>query len=155
MLIALVAAVAMESFAALSHRALMHRPVGWRWHRSHHAARGRTWEANDRFPLVFATVTVVVMALGSNDVRWAGAGVAAYGLAYVIVHDVCIHGRLTRGRPLIAGRWLRWVARSHEVHHRTGRAPYGFLVPIVPSRFRVATDSLRPVDTRARVENTS
>lgn len=155
MLIALVAALAMEPFAALAHRAMMHRPLGWRWHRSHHARRGRRWEANDLFPVVFAAATIVVMALGGEEVRWAGAGVAAYGLAYALVHDVCIHGRLTGGRPLIAGRWLRWVARSHAVHHRTGGAPYGFLVPIVPARFRAATASLRVVGTRARAANTS
>jgi beta-carotene 3-hydroxylase len=157
-LISVVAALAMEPFAAVAHRALMHRPTGWAWHRSHHAARaadrGR-FEANDKFPLVFASVTIVVMALGGPAVRRAGAGVAAYGLAYALVHDVCIHGRLTGGRPVVRGRWLRWVARSHEVHHRSGAAPYGFLAPIVPARFRQATASLRPVVTRARVENTS
>ena len=37
----------------------------------------------------------------------AGAGVSAYGLLYALVHDVCVHGRLSGGRPLLPGRWLR------------------------------------------------
>ena len=52
-------------------------------------------------------------------------------------------------------RWSRLLRRAHAVHHRTGRAPYGFLVPIVPPRHQAAVASLRPVDTRALVENTS
>jgi beta-carotene 3-hydroxylase len=157
-LIAVAAALLMEPFAAVAHRAVMHRPRGWRWHRSHHGARaadrGR-WEANDRYPLVFAAATIVAMAFGGTTARQAGAGIAAYGLAYAVVHDVCIHGRLTGGRPVLRGRWLRFLARAHDVHHRSGAAPYGFLLPIVPARFRQATASLRPFDTRARAEKTS
>lgn len=130
-LVAVAAAVAMEPVAALAHRAVMHRPRGWRWHRSHHARRGRGgWEANDGFPLVFAAATVAVMAAGGTRTRAAGAGVAAYGGAYLVVHDVCVHGRLTGGRPVLPGRWLRWVSDSHATHHRTGGAPYGFLLPV-------------------------
>ncbi len=154
------AAMAMEPVAALTHRALMHRPLGWRWHRSHHRGRvagaghGRL-ERNDLFPVVFAAVTIGAMAAGGPLVRAAGAGIALYGLAYAVVHDVCVHGRLTAGRPVLPVPWLRRVAAAHAVHHRTGKAPYGFLVPIVPSSERAATASLRGVDTRARVENTS
>lgn len=156
MLIALAAALLMEPFAALAHRAVMHRPLGWGWHGSHHGPRRTAVEANDRFPLVFAAATVLAMwVAGPGPVRWAGAGVAAYGIAYAIVHDVCIHGRLTGGRPLLPGGWLRHVAAAHAVHHRWGEAPYGFLVPIVPARFRTATASFREDGTRARLEKTS
>jgi beta-carotene 3-hydroxylase len=156
-LTAVAAALLMEPVAALTHRLVMHRPRGWAWHRSHHAPRRpeRWTEANDRFPLVFATATVAVMAAGGPGVRLAGAGVAAYGVSYAVVHDVCIHGRLTGGRPLVRGAWLRHVAAAHAVHHRHGRAPYGFLVPIVPARLRAATVTLRAVGTRARREKTS
>ena len=164
MIVALVAFVLMEPIAALTHRWLMHGR-GWRWHRSHHATRGRRLEANDLFPMVFAVATIVVMAVGAAADRplllWAGAGVTVYGTAYLLVHDVCIHGRL--GRAVVAGPYLRWVARAHAVHHRDGRAPYGFLVPIVPTdrlgRDRSADDvtvaSFRPSDRRARRVKTS
>lgn len=154
-IITVVAAMAMEPIAALTHRALMHRPLGWRWHRSHHRGRRGRVERNDLFPVVFASVTIGAMAAGGPFVRAAGVGIALYGLAYAVVHDVCVHGRLTGGRPVLPIPWLRKVAAAHAVHHRTGRAPYGFLVPIVPASERAATASLRGVGTRARAENTS
>lgn len=164
MIAALVAFALMEPIAALTHRGLMHRR-GWRWHRSHHATRGRRLEANDLFPIVFAAVTIVVMAVGAAQDRsfllWVGAGVSLYGTAYLLVHDVCIHGRL--GRAVVAGPYLRWVARAHAVHHRDGRAPYGFLVPVAPTDRRgsgrsaddATVASFRPSDRRARRVNTS
>ena len=173
-LVAVAAFAAMEPVAAGAHRLLMHGP-GWGWHRSHHRGRldpfgargtpgarrraGGAFERNDLFPVCFALATVAVMAAAwvtsTGAVLAAGAGVTAYGVVYTAVHDVCVHGRLRRGRPFVAGRWLRWVAASHAVHHRTGAAPYGFLVPIVPARHRPAVISLRPVPTRARLEKTS
>jgi len=180
-LVAVTAALAMDGVAALAHRHLMHGR-GWVWHRSHHLARGRRLEANDAFPVVFAVVTATVMAAGAGGaglrpLLWVGAGVSAYGLSYLVVHDVCIHGRL--GRPLIVGRYLRWVRDAHRIHHLYGGAPYGFLLPVVPRALRrrasttdrdpfgrapvgagwtseaVTVASLRAVDTRARPENTS
>ena len=139
-LVALVAFVLMEPFAAGAHRLVMHGP-GWGWHRSHHVGRHNRVEDNDRFPVFFAGATVTAMAIGAlTGPTWllgAGAGVTAYGAAYLFVHDVCVHGRLTHGRPLVRGRWLRWVAASHAVHHRTNRGPYGFLCP-VPAGFSIA-----------------
>jgi beta-carotene 3-hydroxylase len=180
-LVAVAAALAMDGVAALAHRHVMHGQ-GWAWHRSHHVARGRRLEANDVFPVVFAAVTVMTMALGAGDgglrpLLWIGAGVSAYGLTYLVVHDVCIHGRF--GRPLIAGRYLRWVREAHRIHHLYGGAPYGFLLPVVPSAVRrrassigrdplrrgplgagwtndaATVTSLRVVETRPRPENTS
>ena len=68
---------------------------------------------------------------------------------------VGVHGRLSGGRAVLPGRWLERLGRAHLVHHRTGAAPYGFLLPIVPARHRAAVASLRPVETRALVSNTS
>lgn len=156
---AAVSAVLSEPAAALSHRLVMHRRRGWRWHRSHHVPRYRRWEDNDRFPLVFAGLTIATMAYGRRHrhphLVAAGAGVAVYGTMYALVHDVAIHGRLTAGRPVLPGRWLRWVAQRHAVHHRTGAAPYGFLLPIERPRYQAAVASLRGVETRALAANTS
>jgi beta-carotene 3-hydroxylase len=156
--LAAVTLAASEPAAALAHRAVMHGS-GWRWHRSHHRARRGGWEDNDRFPLVFAALTMAAMVVGRSTGRErlvaAGAGVTGYGLLYLLVHDVGVHGRLSGGSPILPGRWLRRLGRAHAVHHRTGEAPYGFLVPIVPARHRAAVASLRPVETRALVENTS
>lgn len=160
MIVAVVAALAMESVAALAHRYLMHHPRGWAWHGSHHRPRKGRFEMNDLYPLVFAAVTITAMAVGNARPGWrwlfdVGVGVTAYGVVYALVHDIGIHGRLSGGRPVLPGPWFRWVAAAHAVHHRTGKAPYGFLLPVAPRRFRAATASLRLVDTRARVEKTS
>jgi beta-carotene 3-hydroxylase len=173
-LLVVLAAGAMEPLAALSHRTVMHGR-GRRWHASHHASsrgsglgRPDGFEANDLFPLWFALATVAIMALGAfvgplAPLLWIGTGVTLYGAAYLLVHDVCIHGRL--GRPFGRGRYLSWVREAHRAHHRTGGAPYGFLVPVVPrERRRVPIEvtcaaptvaSLRPVESRSRPEKTS
>jgi beta-carotene 3-hydroxylase len=133
-LIAFVAFVLMEPVAAAAHRLVMHGRA-WVWHRSHHIGRHDRVERNDRFPALFACFTAGAMSVGASagfsELVAAGAGVSGYGLAYLVVHDVCVHGRLTHGRPLVTGRWLRWLAACHAVHHRTGAAPYGFLCPVM------------------------
>jgi beta-carotene 3-hydroxylase len=138
----IAAAAATELLAAVAHRRVMHAG-GWGWHRSHHAGRvaqpstRARLERNDLYPVTFAAVTIGGIALGSGvprlrALRWIGAGVTAYGAAYLLVHDVCIHGRLT-GAPIVRGRYLRHVAAAHAQHHRDGAAPYGFLVPVARS----------------------
>jgi beta-carotene 3-hydroxylase len=175
--VVLATIVVMEPAVALTHRFVMHG-AGWAWHRSHHQPPRAMLEANDLFPVAFAAATVGVMAVGSSVtglglLLWFGVGVSAYGAAYLVVHDICIHGRL--GRSVLVGPYLRWVAASHAVHHRYGREPYGFLVPIVPAARRergqasgreagrgtgraaeaTTVPILRAVDRRARRVNTS
>jgi beta-carotene 3-hydroxylase len=171
-----IAALAMEPMAALLHRTVMHA-IGWGWHRSHHQRRVGVLERNDLFPLVFAALTIIVMAIGAGtgltDLVAAGAGVTAYGFAYLVVHDLCIHGRFV-GAPVGRGRYVRWVRSAHRVHHLYGVAPYGFLSPIVPpelrrraaatpgepfearpQRARATAATLDVVDTETRREKTS
>ena len=50
---------------------------------------------------------------------------------------------------------LKLMGLDLAVPDRAGGAPYGFRVPIAPPRHQAAVASLRPVDTRALVENTS
>ena len=172
--VVLLAAAAMEPIAAILHRLVMHRR-GWGWHRDHHAPHRARFETNDLFPVVFAAVTIIVMAVGASFVAlrpllWIGAGVTAYGAAYLLVHDVCVHGRI--GRPIERTAYVRYVRRAHRVHHLFGREPYGFLFPVVPTGLRsraerldrdgdgrvnaaATVDSLRAIDTRARRVNTS
>ncbi len=134
--------VAMEPITYAAHRFVMHG-VGWVLHRSHHHRRRvSSWrdrfEANDWFPVVFATVTIGAMALGTG-LRSAsllvpiGVGVTAYGATYAFVHDVYIHGRLGR-LPVLAP--LERLRDAHAIHHLFGGEPYGMLCPIVPRDLR-------------------
>lgn len=176
--IAAAAFVLMEPFAAVTHRLLMHRR-GYRLHASHHAPVRSRFERNDVFPVVFGAATVAVFAAGSfvpglGVLSAIGAGITAYGIAYFVIHDVAIHGRVL-GRPAGRSAYVRWVRRAHRVHHVGGAAPYGFLLPVLsPARARryrdagsrrdwsgrpvaaaAATSSLRVAETVTRRENTS
>ena len=137
-LVAVAALVAMEPVTALLHRALFHGP-GYGLHRSHHLRRRPGVEANDAYPVALAGVTIAAMAVGSRGGSLAvllpvGAGVTAYGLAYLVVHDLYIHRRL----PLLPPRLglLEPLRRAHHLHHLHGGAPYGMLCPVVPARLR-------------------
>jgi beta-carotene 3-hydroxylase len=139
-LTALVAFVLMEPFTYAAHRWVMHG-FGERLHRSHHrAVPSPGWEANDGYPVIFAGVVMLALAVGFN-VPGAGMlvpvciGVTAYGLAYALVHDVYIHDRL----PLFRGRrfaLLDRLADAHRIHHLYNGEPYGMLLPVVPKELR-------------------
>jgi beta-carotene 3-hydroxylase len=145
----------MEAIAAAEHRWAMHG-FAWSWHRSHHLPPAGRLERNDRFPVVFAAIAIVLFLVGTNvDGLWVlvpvAAGITAYGATYFLIHDVYIHGRLGGGHlPRIAA--LDRLGAAHELHHRFNDAPYGMLVPVVPSRIRSRnTDSsTTTIDLRSR-----
>jgi beta-carotene 3-hydroxylase len=138
-LVAVVALVLMEPVTALVHRFVMHG-FGMGWHRSHHESPGAVLEANDLFPVVFATATIVLLAVGvyvasaPRVLVPIGIGITAYGAGYLLLHDVVIHRRLAF-LPLPDGLLRRW-REAHNVHHLFARAPYGFLAPVVPAELR-------------------
>ncbi len=146
-LLALSAFVLMEPVTAATHRWVMHG-IGSRLHRSHHQRPGSPgWEANDWFPVMFASIVMVAMWFGFNRDGFAAlvpvtVGVTLYGAAYALVHDVYIHGRLSwlRGRRIDV---FDRLAAAHRIHHLYGGAPYGMLLPVVPAELRAraaATD---------------
>jgi beta-carotene 3-hydroxylase len=128
----------MEFIAWFSHKYVMHGFM-WFWHESHHKPRKGTFELNDLFGFMFAIPSAWLIILGSEAFDWrffAGIGIALYGVAYFLVHDVFVHQRV---------KWLR-VARlkyfkamrqthhlHHEVHTKEGAEAFGFL--FVPKRY--------------------
>lgn len=143
--------VVMEPVTYAVHRWVMHG-AGWCLHRSHHAARAARLEANDAFPVVFAGITLVAMLAGFS--RWptlvaVTAGVTLYGVAYGLVHDVYIHGRLGGRRRVGALERLR---EAHALHHRFGGEPYGMLLPVVPAAVRLRAASSAKVSREAEAE---
>jgi len=141
--VALGAFVGMEGFTYLTHRFVMHG-VAWGLHRSHHQPAADRFEANDVFPCVGAGLAMVGFAVGFNvpmpSLVAVGAGVSAYGAAYMFVHDVYIHGRLG-GLPEVAV--LERLRRAHAIHHLFQGEPFGMLLPVLPRRWR---DLARTVD---------
>lgn len=148
-----IAFIAMEPIAAVAHRFVMHGR-GYSWHRSHHLAAATRFEKNDLYPLVFASMTMAAMALGTvvhglQSLVWIGVGVTLYGCAYGLVHEVCIHGRGV-GRPVGHGRYIAYVRAAHRTHHMGGRGPYGFLAPITTSRARQRVATIERRSSAAR-----
>ena len=154
LLLSAAAFVAMEPVTAATHRWVMHG-IGERLHRSHHRSWQRTrrrtesatraagtarLEANDWYPVMFAAIVNLGFFAGFN---WdgfgalvpAGVGVTVYGMAYALVHDVYIHGRLgwfTNRRVAAFDR----LAEAHRIHHLYNAAPFGMLAPVVPAALR-------------------
>lgn len=130
---AIVVATMMDGWAALLHRFAWHG-VLFPVHRSHHAPRGGRWEANDALSLLHAPIAIALILYGcvglpslARELAYGvGIGMSVFGVAYVIVHDGLVHGRLPVA-GLARFRFFRAIARAHRVHHLGHRAgaPFG------------------------------
>ena len=149
----IAAFAAMEPITAATHRWVMHG-LGQFLHRSHHRQITARVEANDAYPVMFAAVVCVGLWAGFNlpgldGVIPVGIGVTLYGIAYAVVHDVYIHGRIGLfGHRRIAV--MDRLAEAHRIHHLYNGAPYGMLFPVVPKRLRerAAGTDRNPLDQR-------
>ncbi|MBN3036232.1 MAG: sterol desaturase family protein [Bacteroidales bacterium] len=121
----------MEFVAWFTHKYVMHGFL-WVLHKDHHIRDGRKVEWNDLFALFFAIPSVVLLILGienAMDYRtWIGVGIACYGLAYFLFHDVYVHERVKLPvRP--ENRYLRATLKAHLDHHKPRFfSNYGFLL---------------------------
>ncbi|HEX7740894.1 MAG TPA: beta-carotene hydroxylase [Sphingobium sp.] len=126
---------AMEGFAYVMHRWVMHGP-GWFLHASHHRVRTGNWEANDLYFVIFASPSILLL-LGGVQWGWGqwatacGAGIAAYGLIYLGFHDIIVHQRL-RHRYVARSPYMKRIVQAHRLHHavetRRGCVSFGFLI---------------------------
>ncbi|NQV52354.1 MAG: sterol desaturase family protein [Flavobacteriales bacterium] len=110
----------MEFMAWSMHKYVMHG-LGWYFHRDHHQHKPGYFEKNDVFFLIFAIPSwlfIMTGMMGGNDWRvWVGLGIALYGLAYFLVHDVFIHQRLPWFRRT-DNLYFRAIRKAHKVHHK-------------------------------------
>ncbi|MDB4943163.1 MAG: crtZ [Labilithrix sp.] len=132
-LVALVVAALMEPWARLLHGRVWHRSL-WPVHRSHHTRRRGWFERNDVLSAAHAPVAMVIVMVGCNLHGFAaaatiglGAGMTLFGVAYFVLHDGFVHGRLPV-RFLSRVGWLDRLRVAHAVHHARGEAPYGFFL---------------------------
>jgi beta-carotene 3-hydroxylase len=146
--VAIVTAVAMEPWAASLHDRLWHRML-WPIHRTHHAPRRGALEANDMLAAIHAPVAIALIVYGcllpgklAGQVAFGlGVGMTVFAVAYVIIHDGVVHGRLPV-RRLLASAYVRKVVRAHRAHHRNelDGHPFGlFLGPWELERARRRT----------------
>jgi len=116
----LLAFCAMEFTAWFMHKYVMHGFL-WFLHRDHHDPETHFPERNDAFFLVFAIpswLSIMFGLMNGIDVLfYIGVGIAVYGLAYFLVHDVFIHRRLNffkqGNHP-----YLKAIRKAHKVHHK-------------------------------------
>ena len=110
----------MECITWLTHRFVMHGFL-WYLHEDHHKPGPGFFEKNDAFFLIFAIPSWLCIQFGLQErLYWVaaiGSGVALYGFAYFMVHEVIIHQRFkwfTRSNNSYV-RTIRW---AHKMHHK-------------------------------------
>ena len=125
----------MEFWAMILHGALWHGPW-WPTHRSHHEPPRGRFELNDSFAVIHAVIATGLIIYGCEATPSTSAylcvatgfGMTTFGVAYFLVHDGFIHGRL----PLQffeRSAYLRRVRNAHRVHHKRDHAgPYGLFL---------------------------
>lgn len=131
----LATVAAMELFANVTHRWVMHGP-GWFLHASHHRARTGPFEWNDLYAAIFAVPSIFLIYQGvqgdwGGSATAVGAGIAAYGAIYFGFHDVIVHQRLPH-RVVPRSAYFKRIVQAHRLHHavesRLGAVSFGFLV---------------------------
>ena len=124
----------MEGVAWFTHKYIMHGFL-WSWHKSHHKVHDHTLEKNDLFAVVFSVPSALLIMAGIEfpAFRWllfVGIGVAAYGVFYVLFHDILVHRRL-KIKYKAKNSYLRRMIRAHYIHHevhtKEGAEAFGFL----------------------------
>lgn len=133
-LIVLALVAAMEITAYATHRWVMHGPLGWGWHESHHRDREGAFEKNDLYAVVFAGLAISLFGVATLTTTawlfWVAAGITAYGLLYFLAHDGLVHNRLPF-RIVPKGGYMQRLYQAHRLHHavegREGCVSFGFL----------------------------
>lgn len=133
-LIALGVVAAMEITAYATHRWIMHGPLGWGWHESHHRERKGAFERNDLYAVVFASLAIslfgVAALTGTPWLFWSALGITLYGLLYFLAHDGLVHNRLPF-RIVPRSGYMQRLYQAHRLHHavddKDGCVSFGFL----------------------------
>ena len=134
MAIALALVAVMEFTAYAVHRWVMHGPLGWGWHESHHQEREGTFEKNDLYAVVFACIAMTLFVIAPLTqqavIFYIAVGITLYGLLYFIAHDGLVHQRWPF-RIVPKSGYAQRLYQAHRLHHavdgRDGCVSFGFL----------------------------
>ena len=123
----------MEIVAIVVHKYIMHGPLGWGWHESHHKVTPGHFERNDLYAVVFSGLSAGLFIAGSLlwwPLWYVAIGMAVYGALYYFVHDGLVHQRWPFNYTPKSGYLYRLVL-AHRMHHHTigreGSVSFGFL----------------------------
>ncbi|MDP5168893.1 MAG: sterol desaturase family protein [Bacteroidia bacterium] len=111
--------IAMEGWAWISHKYLLHGPL-WFLHKTHHEPQDTWWEWNDLVALLYGITSSTLIVLGIGQLSWhfyVGAGIAAYGMLYFLFHDVIIHRRV-KLKYHFSSSYINRLIRAHKIHHK-------------------------------------
>ncbi|MFD1553719.1 carotene hydroxylase [Putridiphycobacter roseus] len=129
----------MEFVAFFVHKYVMHTFL-WGLHKDHHQPTDHHLQKNDFFFLIFAIPSWLGIMLGLMYALpifvTIGAGIALYGVCYVLVHEIFIHQRL-RFFKKTNSAYLKGIRKAHKVHHKNMGKEHGtcFGMLIVPKKY--------------------
>ncbi len=110
----------MEFVAWSVHKYIMHGFL-WKLHKDHHQVnKDHVFQKNDSFFLIFAIPSILLIFNGFNSgnfTLYIGIGIALYGLAYFVVHEIIIHQRI-KILSRINNKYVRGIRMAHKVHHK-------------------------------------
>jgi len=119
-LIAIAVFIVMEPVTWFTHKYIMHGFL-WYLHEDHHKPHKGFFEKNDAFFLIFAIPSWLCIMVGSMHQNYIsvsiGAGIAMYGFAYFLVHEIIIHQRFklfTKSN----NRYIKAIRWAHKMHHK-------------------------------------
>lgn len=119
-LIVLTTFMVMEGITWATHKYVMHGFL-WYLHKDHHQKESGFFEKNDAFFLIFAIPSWLCIMLGLMEkLYWlasVGFGIALYGLAYLLVHDIIIHQRF-KWFSRSNSRYVKAIRWAHKMHHK-------------------------------------
>jgi beta-carotene 3-hydroxylase len=115
----------MEFVAWFAHKYIMHGFL-WVLHEDHHNLPKGFIQKNDSFFIIFALPSMISILLGAllsiSGLIFFGFGIAFYGFAYFLMHEVLIHKRY---KPLYKlffarnhSRYLKAMQKAHFMHHK-------------------------------------
>ena len=119
-LIVIATFIFMEFVAWSVHKYIMHGFL-WVLHKDHHVVdKDKLLQKNDYFFLIFAIPSMMLIFIGYKDFSYQffiGIGIALYGLAYFIVHEIIIHRRLPAPKNT-KSKYIKAIRKAHKIHHK-------------------------------------
>jgi len=124
----------MEFVAWAVHKYIMHGFL-WSLHEDHHVINhDKFFQKNDFFFLIFAIPSIILIFIGYENFTsgfFIGLGIALYGLAYFLIHEIIIHRRLPPPRKT-KSKYIKAIRKAHKIHHKTlgkyGASSFGMLI---------------------------
>ena len=129
----------MEFVSWATHKYVMHGFL-WILHKDHHVVNSNNvFQKNDLFFLIFAIPSFFLIFKGFENQSYhlfVGVGIALYGLAYFIIHEIIIHRRLPPPSKT-KSRYIKAIRKAHKVHHKNRGKYHGvnFGMLIVPFKY--------------------